>query len=81
MISVRLLVLLIVSCVIVAALLWRSSPAHRARSLFPLGLSAIMGSVAVRERSVWLSMLLSVLAIALMLTSAWLQRSRRDTDP
>jgi hypothetical protein len=73
------MVWLMAACVVVAVAIWRTRPAQRAKALFPLGLSAVMGSIAAKDRDVWLSMALSLLAIALFLTSLWQQRSdRRD---
>jgi hypothetical protein len=62
------------ACVIIAAALWWTRPAARAYALFPLGLSAVMGSISAKDRNVWLSMSLSLLAIVLFLTSMWMQR-------
>ncbi|MCZ8267024.1 hypothetical protein [Gemmatimonas sp.] len=73
------MVWLMAACVVVAVGIWRTRPADRAKAFFPLGLSAVMGSIAAKDRDVWLSMALSLLAIALFLTSLWLQRpDRRD---
>lgn len=73
----QLIIGLMAGCVIVAALLWRTRLEQRSRALFPLGLCAIMGSSAAKERNVALSIALSVLAIVLLLASAWLQRIER----
>lgn len=70
----RLMVGFMAGCVLLAAVLWRTRPEQRSKALFPLGLSAIMGSSVSKDRNVALSIALSVLAIVLLLASVWLQR-------
>jgi hypothetical protein len=71
----QLTIALSLVCTLVAAYFWKSRPQKRSAALFPLGISAVLGSTVAKESNVWWSMALSVLAIALFLTALWMQKS------
>ncbi|AMW04718.1 hypothetical protein [Gemmatimonas phototrophica] len=71
----QLTIALSLVCTLVAAYFWKSRPQKRSAALFPLGISAVLGSSVAKDSNVWWSMALSVLAIALFLTALWMQKS------
>jgi hypothetical protein len=71
----QLTIALSLVCTLVAAYFWKSRPHKRSAALFPLGISAVLGSSIAKDSNVWWSMALSVLAIALFLTALWMQKS------
>jgi len=71
----QLTIALLLVCTLVAAYNWKSRPQKRSATLFPLGISAVLGSTVAKDENVWWSMALSVLAILLFLTALWMQKS------
>ena len=66
---------LIVGNLCTAGLLWFSHPERRWAAFYPLGISATVASLYLRSVSVWWSITLSALGIALFVTAFWLQRA------
>jgi hypothetical protein len=62
-------------CTLIAAYFWKTRPQQRSAALFPLGISAVLGSTVAKDENVWWSMALSVLAILLFLTALWMQKT------